>query len=151
MERELAAFPAREMHSLEQSCSRKMKRLCLVELPGRRTWPGGVLFGVCQRCRSAVLGFTPCFVWGVFCMISGKSLLCLRYPLGGRDIKPYLQQRTKRAASYGCCRGDSPPPLIHCFTTPHQRPHRCCVSPFLMGYGNYPVGVSLSRVSSSCR
>lgn len=39
MERELAAFPAREMQGLEQSCSWKMKHLCSVELPGRRTWP----------------------------------------------------------------------------------------------------------------
>lgn len=66
MERELAAFPAQEMQGLEQSCSWKMKHLCSVELPGRRTWP-------------------ECVVWAIPALSVSSSwfraLFCMRYTL----------------------------------------------------------------------
>lgn len=139
MERELAAFPHREMQGLERSCSWKMKHLCSVELPGRGTWP-------------------ECGVWAIaalsISLVWLHALFCVRwiwYDLWQvAPLLPAWRSRPKpcsAAKNEGSCElkaGRSAPvnPLLPCW---YQQPHRCDLLPFLADYGNSPASMSQPR------
>lgn len=64
---------------------------CAAELPGRGTWPQRVVWAI------VVLSIIDSWFHALFCMRYILYDLWLCYPL--RDIKLYLQQRTKAALS----------------------------------------------------